>query len=59
MAYGKRHLIFDFSIVQHALDLKKDVLLLNVGPTRADSLGVEKIEWESGDVLKDASTRVV
>ncbi|KAF8321258.1 DHS-like NAD/FAD-binding domain-containing protein [Clavulina sp. PMI_390] len=45
-----------FRIVRHALDTQKDVLLLNVGPTRADALGVEKIEWESGKVLKEATT---
>jgi len=34
-------------------------MLLNVGPTRADELGIEKIEWASGEVLKDACTLVV
>jgi hypothetical protein len=40
--------------VKHALDLRKPVLLLNVGPTRADGLpGVEKIELKSSEVLRD------
>ncbi|KAL1716312.1 DHS-like NAD/FAD-binding domain-containing protein [Schizophyllum commune] len=43
-----------FRLVKHALELKKPVLLLNVGPTRADGLpGVEKIEIASGAILRD------
>ena len=42
-------------LVRHALELKKPVLLLNVGPTRADGVpGVEKIEMSSRDVMRDA-----
>ena len=41
-------------LLKHALDLQKPVLLLNVGPTRADPLpGIEKIEVASGLVMRD------
>jgi hypothetical protein len=44
-----------FRLVKHALELNKPVLMLNLGPTRADGLeGVEKIEWASGSVLSQA-----
>jgi NAD-dependent protein deacetylase/lipoamidase sirtuin 4 len=43
-------------LVRHAVDANKPVLLLNVGPTRADGLkGVEKVELPSGDVLRGAA----
>ena len=42
-------------IVRHAVELKKDVLLLNIGPTRADALGIEKLEYKSGDILGEAA----
>ncbi|KAH8115631.1 DHS-like NAD/FAD-binding domain-containing protein [Phellopilus nigrolimitatus] len=44
-----------FRLLKHALELGKPVLLLNVGPTRADALtpGVEKISLPSGSVLRD------
>jgi len=43
-----------FRIVRHALELKKPVLLLNVGPTRADGIpGIEKIEIQSGIVMPE------
>ena len=42
------------SILKHAVELGKPVMMLNIGPTRADDMpGVEKIEWKSGDVLRD------
>ncbi|KAL4072791.1 DHS-like NAD/FAD-binding domain-containing protein [Scleroderma yunnanense] len=41
-------------LVQHAIKLGKPVLLLNVGPTRVDSLrGVEKIEISTSHVMRD------
>ncbi|OJA20447.1 hypothetical protein AZE42_06075 [Rhizopogon vesiculosus] len=44
-----------FRLVKRALELRKPVLLLNVGPTRADGLpGVEKLEISSSLVLRDA-----
>lgn len=46
-------------IVRHALELEKPVLLLNIGPTRADGLKVEKIEWKSSEVLGEAVTLVL
>ncbi|KAK7685667.1 hypothetical protein QCA50_011011 [Cerrena zonata] len=43
-----------FRLLKHAIELRKPVLHLNVGPTRADGLpGVEKIELESGKVLRE------
>ncbi|GJE98072.1 NAD-dependent protein deacylase [Phanerochaete sordida] len=49
-----------FRLLKHALELKKPVLLLNVGPTRADPLpGVEKIELPSGAVLRDVVRTVL
>ncbi|KAF8524199.1 DHS-like NAD/FAD-binding domain-containing protein [Gautieria morchelliformis] len=45
-----------YRLVRHAVDANKPVLLLNVGPTRADGLkGVEKVEFPSGDVLRGAA----
>ena len=41
-----------FRIVKHALELKKPVLILNAGPTRANELpGIEKVDGLSGSVL--------
>ncbi|TFY81367.1 hypothetical protein EWM64_g2642 [Hericium alpestre] len=43
-----------FRLLKHALELKKPVMYLNVGPTRADGIpGVEKIEIPSGQVMRD------
>lgn len=42
-------------LLKHALELSKPVLMLNIGPTRADSIeGIEKISLPSGLVLRDA-----
>ena len=42
------------------MDLQKPVLLLNVGPTRADGIhGVEKIEIASGAVMRDVVKAVL
>lgn len=48
-------------LLKHALELKKPVLMLNVGPTRADTLDppVEKIEIPSGDVLREVVRALV
>lgn len=41
-----------FRLLRHALDNQKPVLLLNVGPTRADTVpGVQKVDFPSGSVL--------
>ncbi|KIP02692.1 hypothetical protein PHLGIDRAFT_111785 [Phlebiopsis gigantea 11061_1 CR5-6] len=49
-----------FRLLKHALELKKPVLLLNVGPTRADPLpGLEKIELASGLVMRDVVRAVL
>lgn len=46
--------------MKHALDTKKPVMLLNVGPTRADNVtGVQKIEHPTGSVLPDVVKSVL
>jgi len=48
-----------FRLLKHALELSKPVLMLNVGPTRADTIpGLEKIEVQSGFVLRDVVKRL-
>ncbi|KAI5121746.1 hypothetical protein M0805_009035 [Coniferiporia weirii] len=44
-----------FRLLKHALELRKPVLMLNLGPSRADTLtpGIEKIELPSGLILRD------
>ena len=47
-------------IVKHALELKKPVMLLNVGPSRADTLpGVEKIDMPSGSIMREVANAVM
>lgn len=42
------------------MELRKPVLMLNVGPTRADNLpGLEKIEIPSGKVMRDVVRAVL
>lgn len=49
-----------FRLLKHAIELCKPVLLLNVGPTRADQVPqVEKIEIPSGAVLRDVVRAVL
>ncbi|KAG9095693.1 hypothetical protein FRC06_009522 [Ceratobasidium sp. 370] len=44
-----------FRLLKHATELGKPVMLVNLGPTRADDVpGVEKIEVASGKVLRGA-----
>ena len=46
--------------MKHAVDLKKPVLVLNVGPTRADGhVGIEKIDIPSGTILTDVAKGVM
>lgn len=41
-------------LVKHAVELKKPVMLLNIGPTRADGLsGLVKLDVRSGAILRD------
>ena len=43
-----------FRLLRHAVELKKPVLMLNVGPTRADTIPeLEKIEIPSGSIIRD------
>lgn len=47
-------------LLRHAMELHKPVLLLNLGPTRADGLqGIEKIEIASGAVMRDVAKAVL
>jgi len=49
-----------FRLLKHALELRKPVLYLNVGPTRADGMpGVEKLEIPTGEVMRDVAHRVL
>lgn len=49
-----------YRLLKHALELKKPVMLLNVGPTRADGVpGVEKIDIASGMVIRDVARAVM
>ncbi|KIM90381.1 hypothetical protein PILCRDRAFT_812116 [Piloderma croceum F 1598] len=49
-----------FRLVKHALELNKPVLLLNVGPSRADGHpGVEKIELASGVIMREVVKAVI
>jgi len=49
-----------FRLLKHALELKKPVLMLNVGPSRADGYpGVEKIEIASGMIMKEVVKAVI
>ena len=42
------------SLIKHAVEHRKPVLLLNVGPTRANQLvGVETIEIPAGSVMRE------
>ncbi|KAJ3538941.1 hypothetical protein NMY22_g4955 [Coprinellus aureogranulatus] len=44
-------------LIKHALELKKPVVVLNTGPTRADTLpNIEKIDMASGAVLVDVAS---
>ncbi|KJA28037.1 hypothetical protein HYPSUDRAFT_130163 [Hypholoma sublateritium FD-334 SS-4] len=49
-----------FRLLKHALELKKPVMLLNVGPTRADGMpSVEKLDVPSGAVMRDVAKAVI
>lgn len=47
-------------LAKYALELKRPVAMLNVGPTRADDLlGVTKIELPTGLVMRDVAKAVM
>lgn len=47
-------------LLKHALELKKPVMLLNVGPSRADGLSnIEKIDMPSGAIITDVARAVM
>ncbi|TFK78715.1 hypothetical protein K466DRAFT_606722, partial [Polyporus arcularius HHB13444] len=47
-----------FRLVKHAIEKRKPVMLLNVGPTR-QLLGVETIEIPAGTVMRDVVKAVL
>jgi len=49
-----------FRLLKHAIELKKPVVLLNVGPTRADGLpGLVKLDVRSGAIIGDVTRAVI
>lgn len=54
-AIGSDYTVQFFRLLRHALELRKPILMLNVGPTRADTISppIEKIEIASGLVMRD------
>lgn len=57
---GIVHIVGLDRLLKHALELHKPVLMLNVGPTRADGVsGMEKIEIASGIVMRDVVQQVL
>ncbi|KAF9530471.1 DHS-like NAD/FAD-binding domain-containing protein [Crepidotus variabilis] len=49
-----------FRLLKHALEQRKPVMLLNVGPTRADGLsGIEKIDVATGTILPTIARAVI
>ncbi|KAF9073252.1 DHS-like NAD/FAD-binding domain-containing protein [Rhodocollybia butyracea] len=52
-----------FRLLKHAVDLKKPVMIINVGPSRADSLlgaeGVEKLDIASGEIMRNVVRNVL
>jgi len=49
-----------FRLLKHAIELEKPVVLLNVGPTRADGLpGLVKLEVQSGAILGNVTRAVI
>lgn len=54
------HLTSTLRLLKHAIELKKPVVLLNVGPTRADDLpGLVKLDVRSGAILGDVTRAVM
>ena len=48
------------SLVKHAIEKHKPIMLLNVGPTRADALaGIDSIEIEAGTIIRDVVKQVL
>ncbi|KAJ4473457.1 DHS-like NAD/FAD-binding domain-containing protein [Lentinula edodes] len=49
-----------FRLLKHALALGKSVLMINVGPSRADVVeGVHKLDIASGDIMRDVVRNVL
>jgi NAD-dependent SIR2 family protein deacetylase len=49
-----------FRLVKRALDARKPVMLINVGPTRADDLpGVHKVEIATSEIIRQVARAVM
>ncbi|KAK7025205.1 NAD-dependent deacetylase [Favolaschia claudopus] len=49
-----------FRLLKHAVELKKPVLLLNLGPSRGDDIeGIERIDMASGLIIRDVARLVL
>ena len=48
-----------YRLLKHALELRKPVMMLNIGPTRGDDLPLEKIEVPAGLVMRDVARDVM
>ncbi|KAJ3743607.1 DHS-like NAD/FAD-binding domain-containing protein [Lentinula detonsa] len=49
-----------FRLLKHATELRKPVLMIDVGPSRADGVqGVQKLEIASGDIMRDVVRNVL
>lgn len=47
-------------LLKHALELKKPVMMLNVGPSRADGIaGIVKIDMPCGNVMTEVAKAVM
>jgi hypothetical protein len=53
-------LIYICRLVKHALELKKPVMLLNIGPTRVDGMQeIQKLNIASGIVLREVAKEIM
>lgn len=49
-----------FRLLKHALALKKPVLMINIGPSRADNLAdVDKIEIAAGSIIPQVTKAIL
>ncbi|THV02489.1 DHS-like NAD/FAD-binding domain-containing protein [Dendrothele bispora CBS 962.96] len=48
-----------FRLLKHALELEKPVMMVNVGPSRADGLKVQKLDISSGTIIRQAVTNAL
>lgn len=49
-----------YSLVKHALELKKPVMMINLGPSRADDLsGIEKLDVSTSLIMNEIARAVM